>query len=160
MDYKIEHLFPCTADRFWSLMDEPEFVAASDRESDQTRQLLEDKPVPGGHDVRVRFIPNRTMPAAMASALGADRLSFVQEQKWRDKVMTFRVIPDVAADRFQGSGKLEVLPRGPNECLRRVTGTIRISVPLVGGRMEAKIVEDLEASYERVAALTRRWLAR
>jgi len=71
----------------------------------------------------------------------------------------WKVIPINVSDRVKAAGTFSLKPLNGGRCQRVVTGEVKVSVPLVGGRIEKGIAADLEKSYEATAEFARRWLA-
>lgn len=163
MQFEFRHVFPCEADVLWEILADSRYQDEANDRAGVDKQILEDRPTaPGQRLVRVRVLPRRTLPPAMARALGTDRLSYVQEQRWRmdTRTMKWVVIPDVLPERVRCKGDFTVGARARGECERVITGELSIGVPLLGGRMEQKAVEDLRASYELTAQVLGEWVRR
>lgn len=160
MHFEFRHRFPVSADALWALLRDDAYQDEANQEANVRKDVLEEREDLGVRFKRIRVFPQRALPPAMARALGTDSLSYVQEQRWRDdkKLMNWVVIPDVMASRVHCKGDYRISDRGRGECERLITGEIRISVPVVGSRMEKKTVEDLRGSYDATAVLMRRWI--
>jgi hypothetical protein len=63
-------------------------------------------------------------------------------------------------DKFQTSGDYIVSPLGDNRCRREFKGEVKMSIPLVGGKMESYTVDQMRESYERASRVTREWIAK
>lgn len=161
MRFEFRHAFDCSAEALWEILMDETYQAEAMEASNSTREVLEDRSDFGRHVRRVRVFPNRELPPAMARALQTDRLSYVQEQRWKEgqRSMTWVVIPDVFASRVTCKGDYVIADRGPGRCERLITGELRVGVPVVGGRMEQRTLQDLEKSYEATAVLLKRWVA-
>lgn len=109
---------------------------------------------------RLRFVPDRDLPAPAASLLGTKRLTYEQENRFdpaRDE-LAWKVLPTVLPGRLsaQGRFRIEELPGG---CEQVIEGEIVVSVPLVGGQIEKAVVAEVERSYARTAVAARQWIA-
>ena len=62
----------------------------------------------------------------------------------------------IARDRFKSSGTLEVTAQGDG-CRRVLRGTVEVKIPLMGGKIEKKILETIHQSYEIATALMKEW---
>ena len=157
MKFTIEHLFPCNADDLWELVHSDRYLTAIDSAAGLTRVLLDEKTVRDEVVQRIQFIPDRSLPAAAQKAMGMEKLIYVQEQRWRRRDLSMKWTIDLQGltDKFRGSGRLQFSQRGKGQTHRLVEGDIRVLVPLIGGRFEKKIVEDVTKSYERAAEVTR-----
>lgn len=161
MRFELHHRFACSPEELWAIVMDPDYQEQVDEAAKLTRTVLEDRETAEGPRKRVRFEPEATLPMAAQKALGSRKLTYVQEQRWRtrDHSMKWRVVVDAVADRVRCSGDFKIGARAGGECERRVTGEVEVTLPLVGKRIEARIVEQLKASYERTAEVTRRWIA-
>ncbi len=164
MRFEIRHAFDCTPQRLWELVLDEAYQAAIDQRAALDREVLESRATGDGRFHRIRFVPERTLPAAMQKALGAERLSYVQEQTWRerDHSMRWRVVLDAQAlaSRFKSAGDFKIHARAGGKCERLVTGEVSVSVPIMGGRMEKRIIDELTSSYKRAAEVTNEFLQR
>jgi hypothetical protein len=72
--------------------------------------------------------------------------------------MTVETIPGFGADKLTTRGvyRLEVL--GPNKVQRIFEGECTCRVPLLGGKVEKAIVDEVRTSYRDTTEFTRRWL--
>ena len=65
----------------------------------------------------------------------------------------------MAADKFKSAGVLYTQPAGDG-CRRVIEGTVEVKIPLVGKKIEKKIIETINQSYEIATALMKEWLAK
>ena len=160
MRFTIEHRFPCEVERLWSLLRSPEYLRAIDARAGLSRELLDARQVRDELVQRIRFVPHRSLPPAAQRAMGKEKLEYVQEQRWRDRDTSMRWRVDIAGleGRFDSHGDLVVRQARKGWCTRRVEGLIDVHVPLVGGRIAKRILEDIEKSYEGAAEATRELL--
>jgi hypothetical protein len=64
-------------------------------------------------------------------------------------------------DKFSMGGKYSVTPLdGGARCRREFKGEVKVTIPLIGGRVEKYMLDELRASYDTAAATTRRWIAK
>lgn len=157
MRLHLEHDFDCSADRYWEVAEggeiEDELAAAGgatheelDRRSDERETY-----------VRKRITAKRDIPAAMKKVLGTDSISYEMEV-WRDKATNkgrWKITPMVLQGRFEGGGTVEFRER-PGGVTRVISGDLSVKVPLIGKKMEQRLVDDVSASYERTTAVIRR----
>jgi hypothetical protein len=62
-------------------------------------------------------------------------------------------------DKFNMSGDYIVTPLG-DRCRREFKGEVKVSVPLLGGKIEKFMMEQLRDAYEVAARVTRQWIAK
>lgn len=99
-------------------------------------------------DGRVTLTSSRTMPAQVpgyAKAFVGESIELVEIQRWDppsdsgERTGTFEVKIDAAPVRFDGTLALT----GSTTCQVITTGEVKASVPLVGGKIEGLIAEQI-----------------
>jgi hypothetical protein len=90
----------------------------------------------------------------MAKAMGSKHLEYNQTSRFNraTNVLEWNVVPTVMADRVTAKGRTEVTVQG-GQCLRVINGEIKVKVPLIGGRIEKKLMEEIGSGYERAAEI-------
>jgi hypothetical protein len=154
MKLSIRNTFPCDPATLWAIFDDPEFDRRLEDQSGVKRELIGTR-AEGPVQVRtLRCMSKKELPGFMATALGSKHLSYDQVSRfYADRnELHWEVIPTLMKDRVTARGVTRVIP-GNGECERVIEGTIEVRVPLVGGRIEAKLLEEIQASYERAAAI-------
>ena len=95
----------------------------------------------------------------MKMALGIEHFEYVQEQRLdrQENTLDWKVETPFMTDRVDASGvtRVEVTDRG---CRRQVDGEIRVRLPLMGKKMEQKLAERLQTSYEEAVDIAREML--
>ena len=163
MNFELRHFFPCDSATLWSVIHDPAYQEAANQGVEIDRETLEDRTVAGVRTLRVRYKPRKPLPSPVARALGTDTLSYVMEQRWTltpPQHMRWTLTPDVGAERVRCRGELKVHALGDDECERLITGELTVSIPIVGGKIEQKVIEEVKASYVRSAATLREWVIR
>jgi hypothetical protein len=160
MKLRIAHRFSCSASDYWSATRGPAYEAELAAKADVDLERLGTESRGTSVIERVRVKPRRELPPLAAKAVGASRLSYVQETESDDAQRTTRwkVTPDVLPGKVRCEGTSRVVDV-PGGCERVLEGEITVSIPLVGSTIEKHVVEQLEASYERTAEVTRQFLA-
>ena len=74
--------------------------------------------------------------------------------------MEVRIEPALMKERFQMNCSFIVTPLGPGRCRREFAGEVKISVPLLGGKIEKLMIEQLREAYDTAAQVTREWIAK
>lgn len=159
MRFDLEHSFACTPEELWAITDDPDFELRLAEVSDSTRELVEASDEGGVRYRKLRITVDRELPAPMKKAIGADRISYdqVTRRKLGSNELTWSISPMVLRDRFKGEGTTKVRSVGDG-CRRVISGELSIRVPLLGPKMEQRLVDDVSASYDRAAALIRTML--
>ena len=155
MKLSIRNTFPCDATTLWEVFDSPEFDRRLEAESGVRREVVSESQ-DGDIGVRVlRCISKKELPGFMAKAMGSKHLEYTQTSRFDPKTNTLEwdVVPTVMADRVTAKGRTTVTSAGDG-CERHVQGEIKVRLPLVGGRIEKKLMEEIGSSYERAAEIT------
>jgi hypothetical protein len=160
MKFEIKHTFNCTPERLWELFEDATYEAKLAEASSAAREVLERREEAGEQIVRRKISSKRSMPAPLTKLIGGDQVSYEQEtrRKLNAEVMTWRIIPHVLQDRFKGSGTTTVRATAGG-CERIITGDFTVSIPLMGGKLEAQLVEVISAGYDKGAGVLREMLA-
>jgi len=74
--------------------------------------------------------------------------------------MDVRIEPLLLKDRFHMSAVYSVTPLSEGRCRREFKGEVRISVPLLGGRLEKMMVDQLRDAYDTAARVTREFIGK
>ena len=162
MRFELRHPMPRPADVAWKTFfhDDAYEAELKKQNSEHTAEVLEEGPKGDKHYTKTRITSHRPLPSFMKRAIGADHLSYVLEQ-WRDEgryELRWKVTPPTAQDKIKAEGTYKLIAT-PSGCERLVSGEIKVSIPLVGGKIEKAIGEELKSSYERSAVFAREWLA-
>jgi hypothetical protein len=108
---------------------------------------------------RVRYAFAGDLSPAVTAVVDPAKLTWVEDATI-DRAThrtTFRILPDHYANRLRcdGTFRLEEVPGG----VRRVAeGELRVTFPLVGGKVERAIVSGLREHAELEAAALRHWM--
>lgn len=160
MDIKVMHTFECSGPALWVALRDPAFQEALAEAAEIDREVLEDLPIPGGRQQRIRVTARKTLPPVAAKAVGTERLSWVQVTRSRDAALRldWAITPNVIPDRIRAEGLVRITELDGGRCQRLVSGVVEVNVPVVGRRIERQIQADLERSYERAYELLDRWI--
>lgn len=159
MKFELRHAFPVSPDRAWSELFGDEYENAVSEASRFERRVLADETRDGRRTRRIHVVPEQRLPAAVAKVIGTDRFSYVLEER-HDQArgrMDWTVTPDGMSDRVSVSGTWSVTPTTTG-CERLVTIDVTVRIPVVGGRIEKQIADDLRKNYEDAARFAQRWL--
>jgi len=158
--FELKHAFSCTPDQLWEITDSDAFETELAAATQSGRELVESNDEGGVRYARRRISIRRELPGPIAKALGGQQISYDQET-WRPlgtNVLRWKITPFVLQGRFSGEGKTEVRAT-PTGCERIIRGDLTIRVPVLGGAMEKRLVDDVSASYTRAADIIREMLA-
>ena len=92
--------------------------------------------------------------------IGAPRLAYEYIEEIDEATMSvkWRVKPERHADKVDASGTYRFVD-GPGGCERILGGDVNVRVPLVGGRIESIVSDELKAGYDKAHTFAVRWLA-
>jgi hypothetical protein len=110
--------------------------------------------------LHVRYAFVGELSGAVRRVVDPARLTWVEQSTvdLTSHSATFRIVPDSYGSLLQCGGTSELEAAGEGSA--RVTeGDLRVSVPLVGGRVERAIVSGLEEHAAAEAELVDTWLA-
>jgi hypothetical protein len=161
MEISLRHHFDCTPGDYWVVIHDPGYEAELHQHTDVDLTTLSSETRDGKLYERLRVSPRKELPAIAAKAVGASRLSYVQElvSDPVNHTITWKVLSDVLPDKVTCSGTTVIRPDGAG-CVRDLRGEVRVALPFVGGTIEKHIVTELESSYTRAADVVRRLLAK
>ncbi|MCB9675347.1 MAG: DUF2505 domain-containing protein [Alphaproteobacteria bacterium] len=159
MKVEVVHEFPCPPDRFFDILESDELERAIVEHSTSKRELIEDR---HEGDVRVRrwrITPSRELPGVIQKLIGAKSLAYEQVSRVdrANRRVDWRIEVAQAAGRADIGGVLHVVET-PTGCRRTMIGHVEIRVPIVGGRVEKVLAEDVRKTYERSHRLISRLL--
>lgn len=159
MKLHVRHTFPCDPETFWKMYWDDEFDAMLQRGNTVQRELLEQRDEGGVVVRRVRFTPQRDLPAPAAKLLGSSKLVYEQESRFDParSEMAWRVIPTILPGKLDARGTFVVRPI-EGGCEQVVDGDIKVDVRFIGGQIEKAVVAEVEQSYQRTAEVAREWL--
>lgn len=110
---------------------------------------------------RIRFRFTEHISGAVAAVVDPERLTWVDDATFdlAAHIAEHRIVPDHYADRLASSYRATITADGAIS--RRVlTGSVKVRMPLVGGKVERVIVSGLTEYAEAEATLINEWLAR
>jgi len=159
-----EHFVPTEPRTWWDLMEDPEFLIATDSNSDILRETLCNDPGAGRDGRRllhVRWTSQRKLPGVVKKVLGAEQLSYELIQHMDDERfhMIWEIVPPVSKERFQGAGEFWIEP-APGGCIRKVSGSINVKIPIVGGRIEKMLGAEISKGHAANAKTAKDWFER
>jgi hypothetical protein len=158
--FRIEQRIPASVDEVEGALLDPAFLDEMARLPRLGRPELLAHEVDGDiveREIRYRFAGH--LSPAVTAVIDPDRLTWVEEsQTDRSTHVTSWVIrPDHYADRLRCSGTFTLAADG-DATLRAAEGELKVSFPLVGGRVERAIVSGMEEHAQAEAAALAEWL--
>lgn len=160
VDFAFAHRFDADVGRVAAaLLDEDYQRSLDGIEPLETRRLLDQTEQPGGLVVRrTRCVLGVDLGAAK-KFLGNAEPAWVEVATWDPGKLRWEwvILPEVAAELLSAEGAIE-LHADDGHTIRRVSGDVRVRVPLYGGRVEGVVVQSLERAYGEEADRLAAWL--
>lgn len=163
MDFEFSHSFDASTDELAeALLDEKFQASLSDIGSLAEREVIGQHHRQDGTVVReIRCVLDIEVTGVAQKLLGAQKPAWVEEAEWDPDELKWlwSINPEVAAELLSASGEIRI-EEEDDEAVRVVTGTVKVKVPLYGGKVEGWIVNGLEAAYDEEADRLTEWLER
>ena len=160
MRLNLRHEFACTPEQLWTLLEDKEVDLAMVTANNGSGAWVDDRTEGDTRVIVKRVEVNRDIPGPMKKVLGTDRITYdlvVRRPAGSDR-QEWSIRPMVLADRFSGSGTTTIKATAGG-CVRVIEGELAVRVPLLGGKMEARLVDDVTKSYDVGADVLRRIIA-
>lgn len=160
LDFDIAHLLPADPDTVAdALLDEDFQVSLSEVGVLRDREVLSQRTTKNGTVTRrIRCVLEIDLGAA-AKFLGDAEPAWVEEARWDPKAMlwSWTIHPEVAEDLIESKGTTGI-EADHEGAVRRVSGTVKVKVPIYGSKVEGHIVRGLTAAYDEEADRLHDWL--
>lgn len=161
MDFEIEHHVDAAPDTVAEILLDESFQASlRDLEGLAERRVLSQGEVDGRVERRTRYVLDIDVKGPARAFLRDGEPAWVEIARWDASALRWDwvVEPEVAGELLDASGATELVDRA-GATARRVVGSVRVKVPVYGGRVERWIVEGLNRAYEEEAERIQRWMA-
>lgn len=163
--YHIEDEFEIDADAYWDMFFDADFSAAMFEAIDVRYELLKFEMKGEGPTQTLsriqRLTPKREVPKLFRKFVD-DAISYEEHNEWTraSGKMSVVTIPNFLGDKVTSDGTYWVESRGPGRCARLFDGRVEVRVPLVGGKAESVLVDEIKESYAKATVFTKRWIAK
>lgn len=164
MHYTITDDFDTSIERYWQVFFDDAYNVALYRRLKVGREVLEVKQEGEGDGLiirrKIKLSPERDVPALIKKFIkGA--VTYTEQNVFTARTNSIDVvtIPGFMADALTTRGVYRVQALGPAKVRRIWEGTIDCKIPLLGGKVEKHIVEEVTQSYRDTTDFTRTWLA-
>ena len=109
---------------------------------------------------RIRYAFAGELSPAVTAVVDPARLTWVEESATdrRTHHTTFTIVPDHYGSRLRCSGTFSLAEAPGGASVRTAEGELKVSFPLVGGKVERAIVSGLEEHAELEAEVLRDWI--
>lgn len=126
------------------------------------RKVLEQESLPDGTvRRRVRCVLDIEVSGVVRKFIGDADPAWIEHAVWHphEQRWDWTIEPLVAEELLRASGYIEI-GASDGGTVRTVVGDVKVRVPVLGGRVEERIVEGLERAYDEEAHALRRQLER
>lgn len=163
MKYTIADEFATTPERYWQVFFDDAYNEALFRHLKIGRKVLELRREGEGDALVIHrrqiLTPEREVPAIFKKLVkGAISYTETNVFRARDHRMEVVTVPGFAADKLTTRGVYRLEAISADRVRRIWEGECTCTVPLVGGKVESTIVDEVKASYRDTTAFTREWL--
>ena len=159
MKFEVTHTFPLSPETCWKELFSPEYEAANDAEIGLVKEIQSDQMENGVRVRRLVVQSGKELPRAVAAVLGSAHLVYESVETYTpdDLSLHWTVEPRGVGRKVQANGTYEIRATEAG-CERLVKGEIRVAIPIVGGKIEKAVAEELRSSYGCGATFAMRWL--
>jgi hypothetical protein len=160
MNFSFVHEFDIDPAGYWKIFLSPEFNKDMFGELKMKKYEVLERTDDGKHFHRVQQLePSTPIPSFLQSVIKSTGYTETDELDWATNVMKVKIDTQMFKDRFHMAGDYIVSPLdGGKRCKREFRGEVKVSMPLIGGRVEKYMMEQLRDSYDLAARVTRRWI--
>ncbi len=162
MEYRIEDEFDVSTARYWDVFFDETYNQALWDSLDIGWELLSLERRGEGDALvierRQRLTPRREVPGFL-SRFVSDKIAYTEHNVFTAAKNAMKTVttPSFMAEKIKTEGVYRLEPRGDDKLVRVWEGLAEAKIPLVGGRVEKHLVEEIRESYRRATAFTRKW---
>lgn len=161
MNFNFAHDFDIDVANYWKIFLSPEFNQDMFMNELRMREykVLEMRD-DGTRMHRVQTLePNTPIPSFLQSIVKSTGYTETDDLEWSRNVMRVKIDTVMFKDRFSMWGDYIVSPLdGGKRCRREFKGEVKVSIPLIGGKVEKYMMEQIRDSYDIAARCTRKWI--
>jgi hypothetical protein len=160
MNFSFVHEFDIDVASYWKLFLSEEFNKDMFAELKMRDYKVLKREDDGKIFRRVQSLePTTPIPGFLASVVKSTGYTEHDELVWATNIMDVRIETQMFKDRFKMDGKYIVTPLDEGKrCRREFRGEVKVTMPLIGGRVEKYMMEQLRDSYDVAARVTRKWI--
>jgi hypothetical protein len=159
MHFRIQHDFEIDAASYWEM-----FFSADYTEELYRSLKMRDWKILDEHDDgktlrrTVRMTPAQQVPTIFQSVI--KDTSYTEHDIFHRErsSMDVTIEPAIMRDKFDMRGIYSVQPLGEGRCRRVWEGDCKVSIMLLGGKIEKYMVDEMHSSYSVATDVTRRWI--
>jgi len=163
MKYTITDDFDTSIQHYWDVYFDDAYNAELYKRLRIGREVLEVRKEGEGDGLvvrrKVRLTPQREVPGILSKFVkGA--LMYTEDNVFTARTNTLDVVttPGFMADSLITRGTYRVQALSPTKVRRTWQGEVTCKIPLLGGKVERHIVDEVTAGYRDTTEFTRKWL--
>lgn len=158
MKFERTHHYPAPADQVLAMLLDPAFREAVCREQDAQSCDVEVSGSTPPATVSVRLQLSMDGAASMARKITGDSVRTEQEETWESpSSATLRIV--IPGKPGQLTGRIALTDNADGTCTEQFDAEVKVSIPLVGGKLEPMIGRVLGSGLRREREVGLRWLA-
>jgi hypothetical protein len=160
MQFSFVHEFDIDVAGYWKIFLSEPFNVEMFKELKMKDYKVLKQTDDGKHFLRTQSLePTTPIPGFLQAVVKSTGYTEIDDLDWSTNVMHVKIETAMFKDRFRMEGDYAVSPLdGGKRCRREFRGEVKVSMPLIGGKVEKYMMEQMRDSYEIAARLTRRWI--
>jgi hypothetical protein len=161
VDFTLRQEIPAPVDAVDEALVDPEFlVRMAELPKLGSAEVVSRSRDAGVVSIQVRYLFQADLPSAVTRFVDPDKLSWVEDSTCDLAAHRTQcvLVPDNYANLLSGSYDATIAAAASG-CIRTVTGSLKVHVPLVGGKAERAIVGGLEENAAAQTTILSEWLA-
>jgi len=161
MNFSFVHEFDIDVPSYWKMfLSEPFNVEMYAELKMQKREVLKQEDDGKVFRRTVYIEPSTPIPSWLQSVVKKTAYTEHDTLTWATNSMEVVIETEMMKDRFKMAGLYTVTPLdGGKRCRREFKGEVKVAIPLIGGRVEKYMMEQVRDSYDVASRVTRRWIA-
>lgn len=159
MNFSFAHEFDIDVAGFWKVFFSDEFSTELYKQLAMKSRTVSEFKDDGKTLTRVQKLePSTPLPGWAQSVIGD--ISYVERNKldWSKNAMDVVIEPVAQRERIDFKGVFAVTPLGDKRCKRTFEGSVKISIPFLGGRIEKYMMEQVRDGYDTAAKVTKQFI--
>lgn len=154
----IEDKFVCTPQELYTLLTDNAFDDELMKALNMGKEMISENKTDNGAEYKIRLTSPDEIPA-IAKKFTGDKLSYVETRIWNASKLsnTWTIAPEVKGASVEATGITEIIADG-HGCLRRTKGTISVSIPLIGKKIEEMVLKNITDTFKKNADYCRKHL--
>jgi hypothetical protein len=160
MNFSFVHEFDTDVKTYWKIFLSPDFNKDMFAELKMKDYVVKEQTDDGKHYHRVQSLePTTPIPAFLQSVVKSTGYTEIDDLDWATNIMKVKIETAMFKDKFHMAGDYSVQPLGDGKRVRReFRGEVKVSIMLIGGKIEKYMMEQMRDSYEVAARVTRKWI--